>query len=68
MVHILLKRLIIALRWPVCCDHFDGTSCLSPFVPFCGPSDEEVYAICDQVARRVLRLIRAEDDMGDDYV
>ena len=36
------------------------------FVPLCGPSDEEVTAICDQVARRVLRLVNAEDDMGDE--
>jgi hypothetical protein len=36
------------------------------FVPICGPSDEEVFAICDQVARRVLRLVNEDDDRGDD--
>jgi len=36
------------------------------FVPLCGPSDEEVYAIGDQVARRVLRLVNGDGDREDD--
>lgn len=32
------------------------------FVPVLGPSDQEVEAICGQVARRVLRLVSGEDD------
>jgi hypothetical protein len=37
------------------------------FVPVLGPSDAEVEAICDQVARRVLRLAAsAEDELSED--
>jgi len=32
------------------------------FVPVLGPSDEEVEAICGQVARRVLRLVSREEE------
>jgi hypothetical protein len=41
--------------------------CLMRFVPLLAPTDEDVEAICTQVASRVLRLVeRHRDDAGDD--